>query len=734
MQINTLTASIFFTLFFFACTSSEKEQVQPALTGHQRMVAMLDSIEQNADPMRCYNLNKRRAEFWLEQFNQAPPEQKASMRFNYATQLLKSGRNEDAIMEFQQLIKFSGDQLNEQTKILYELLAVAYLRLGETANCIENHNPYSCSIPLKGEGIYTYTSGSKQAIAVYERILDQFPDDLQSRWLYNLAHMTLGQWPEGARRQFLLPENVFRSSDFSIDLEEVGIAKGVDVRGISGGACIDDFNNDGYPDLFASSYGNGDQLRFFVNSGEGRFSERTVDANLKGIDGGLNVVQADYDNDGDKDLLVLRGAWMVGGTFPNSLLRNNGDGTFSDVTIEAGLLSFHPTQSASWADYDGDGWLDVYIANETWDMKEQHSNELYRNNGDGTFTNMAGKYGVDYVSVFKACHWGDVNNDQRPDLYISNLLGENILLVNGGGTSFEEWSFYDVTQQAGVGRPMSSFPAFFFDYNNDGKDDILVSGYTEKATTEGSFEELVSEYLGKPIASDPMRIYRNNGDGTFSDQTETLGMKKTTFAMGNNVGDLDNDGWVDLIFGTGLPDFRSLVPNRIFHNNNGNRFRDVSMGRFGHIQKGHGIALADIDNDGDLDIYIVTGGALEGDLANNLLYKNSGNDNNYLVLELRGTTSNRDAIGAKIALTVMDPDGSTRRIFTTVNSGGSFGASALRRTIGLGKATAIPLVEILWPKPGVPVSSIKDVPVNSAYLIEEGNPELQVLEMKPIDF
>src|SRR5690606_2743621 len=135
---------------------------------------------------------------------------------------------------------------------------------------------------------------------------------------------------------------------------------GLDVNDLSGGGIIDDFNNDGYLDVMVSSWFPTHQMRYFVNNGDGSCTEKTEEAGLTGITGGLNMVQGDYNNDGFADVFVLRGAWLNElGEHPNSLLRNNGDETFTDVTHEAGVLSFHPTQTATWNDFNNDGWLDL---------------------------------------------------------------------------------------------------------------------------------------------------------------------------------------------------------------------------------------------------------------------------------------------------------------------------------------------------------------------------------------
>lgn len=700
--------------------------------GHKHMVAILDSIWQNASPKDCFNLNHRKADMFKSMMLDLAGDQQKFMvgKFYYADQLLKAGENEAAAMHFLEIIQASNDRLDDNTKIVYEMLALTYMRMGEQANCINSHTAESCILPLQGGGIYKMTSGPENAIKIYERILKAYPDDVQSMWLLNLANMALGNWPDGVPQAFRFPASVFQNKG-DIKFTDAAIPAGVDRRGISGGICTEDFDGDGLLDLFVTSYGINDQCRFYHNDGNGQFTDRTAQANLTGIVSGLNTIHADYDNDGDRDILILRGAWLIGGTHPNSLLRNNGDGTFTDVTIDAGLLSFHPTQAADWADYDGDGWLDLYIGNETRFADKPHPCELYHNNGNGTFTNVAAKLGVNFQGFFKAATWGDVNNDQRPDLYLSNLLGPNILLINRGGSAPEAWQFEDASQKAGVTKPENSFPGFFFDFNNDGFDDIFTSEYTPDPESPSS-ADLLEEYLGRQPKMECLRLYRNNGNETFTDVHASMGLHTVTFGMGNNFGDFDNDGWTDIYLGTGRPDLRSLIPNRMFHNLGGQKFEDISMNGIGHIQKGHGVAIADIDNDGDQDIYVTVGGAFEGDISNNVLFKNAGNSNHWITIELEGKTCNRDAIGAKIRVNTLE-NGQKRQIYTTVGTGGSFGSSSLRQEIGLGKAEKIESVEIFWPKAGLAPTVITNAGMDAAWRIREGDPAAQPVSWKKID-
>jgi hypothetical protein len=422
-----------------------------------------------------------------------------------------------------------------------------------------------------------------------------------------------------------------------------------------------------------------------------------------------------------------------GGLYPNSLLRNNGAGTFDDVTEEAGLLSFHPTQTATWLDYNGDGWLDLFIANETSSNGPPHACELFRNNGNGTFSNVAAECGVALVGFFKAVVSGDFNNDGRPDLYLSWRGHDKILLRNDGPKDAalgakSAWQFTDVARQAGVTQPFYSFPAWFFDYDNDGWLDLFISGYGIN-----NVGDIAADYLGLPTPGERVRLYHNNRDGTFSDVTRAAGLYKVVHTMGCNYGDLDNDGWLDFYLGTGDPDFSTVVPHRMFRNAEGRTFQDVTTsGVFGHIQKGHGVAFGDLDNDGDQDVYEVIGGAYEGDNYRNALWENPGHGNHWITLKLEGVQSNRSAIGARIRVVVETADGE-RAICKTVSTGGSFGCSPLRQEIGLAQAKSIKAVEITWPIKGQ-VQVIKDVVMDQFYQIREGEARAVRLELKKFKF
>jgi len=218
-------------------------------------------------------------------------------------------------------------------------------------------------------------------------------------------------------------------------------------------------------------------------------------------------------------------------------------------------------------------------------------------------------------------------------------------------------------------------------------------------------------------------LYKNNGDGTFKEKSLSVNLTEPIATMGCNFGDLDNDGFLDFYLATGDPDYFSIVPNRMYHNINGETFEDVTYtGGFGHIQKGHGIGFGDIDLDGDQDIYAVMGGALEGDVFRNLFFENPmGNKNSWINIILEGKQSNRSAIGAKIILTI-EENGKERHIYHSVGTGASFGGNSIMAEIGLGKASIIKKIEIKWPHYSKPINVYNNVSINRTIKIIEGEP------------
>jgi FG-GAP-like repeat/ASPIC and UnbV len=649
--------------------------------------------------------------------------------------LLKMGKEKDAAEVLEALLRTNQENSEKMYKRLRENLALAYLRMAERNNCLSNHSSGSCIFPIQGKGIYTDPYASQKSIQAYEAILKKDSSDLTSRWLLNIAYMTIGEYPSNVPVQWLIPGLDSDTSSFKLKAfrEMAGDLQLNGPGNMAGGSIVDDFNNDGYLDIVTSSWGLSESMHFYKNNADGTFTDISQAAGLSEIKGGLNMIQADYNNDGYTDILVLRGAWLGEfGKQPNTLLRNNGDGTFTDVTIESGLLSFHPTQAATWADFNNDGWLDLFIGNETISLEHPHPAQLYINNQDGTFTNVAQQSFGMITNFSKGVVSADYNNDGWPDIFISNFDGRRILLKNKA-VQGKIPQFTDATREAGLDKDLdSTFPTWFWDYDNDGWPDIFVCGYDYHSTLASI---AASEALGRPMEKhSSMYLYRNNHDGTFTNVAKSVGLDRPLFAMGSNFGDVDNDGWLDMYLGTGNPDFKSLIPNRMFKNISGHQFADVtSSARVGNLQKGHGVAFADINNDGNQDIFIKMGGALPGDSYYNSFYVNPGqNQNKWIGVLLEGVKSNRSAIGAHIAVSFTE-EGKKRTVYMDVNSGGSFGANPFRKEIGIGKAEIIDEMIIKWPTSGI-VQVFKNLSPDQFLKIQEGNNQIEKMNLKNLQF
>ena len=665
-----------------------------------------------------------------------PVRERWKLHFIVGQQELRLGNEQAAIKSLSRAYELLGEA-QPGARWAHETtfhLGVAYMRLGETQNCCQRPSPDNCILPLRGDAVHTRREGSSQAIRYFLEVLDRKPGNLKLRgraqWLLNIAHMTLGSYPAGVPPHYVIPDLIpSRAPDPAKNKSDQNEPEkkfprfrnrsaelGVDTFSLSGGVIVDDFDGDDYLDVVTSSWNTTGQLRFFRNNADGTFSDRTELAGLTGLYGGLNLKQTDYDNDGHLDILVLRGAWLKSsGQHPNSLLRNHGDGTFTDVTFDAGLGKVHyPTQTAAWADYDNDGDLDVYIGNEQ--DKTPVPCQLFRNNGDGTFTDVATRAGVENHGYTKGVAWGDFDGDRDPDLYVSNYSGPNRLYVNHG-----DGTFTDSAPDLGVTRPRRSFPVWFWDFDNDGVLDLFAASYT------GTVDQLTRYSLGEPVTVETGCLYRGNGQGGFREVSAEQGLDAPILPMGSNFGDLDGDGDLDFYLGTGDPQYWSLMPNLMFLNRGGAGFSNITMaGGFGHLQKGHGVAFADLDNDGDLDVFEQMGGAFPGDKYRDALYENPGFGNGWITVELVGRRSNRAAIGARLRVEIVE-ESKRRSIYRHVSSGGSFGANPLRQTIGIGKSRIVTL-EVFWPTTNL-TEAFDGIAVNQAIRIVEGESQWTPLKL-----
>jgi hypothetical protein len=506
---------------------------------------------------------------------------------------------------------------------------------------------------------------------------------------------------------------------------------------LGGAVAAFDYNNDGAVDLlFLNGSPSPQHLKtepesfnhLYRNNGDGTFTDVTEGSGISGR--GMRgypqgVAIGDYDNDGFADVLVTQYG-------DNILYHNNGNGTFTDVTAKAGVsMSGHPFKaSACWVDIDNDGYLDLFVTHYfQWTFQDNSNdycgerkpgyrtyctpdvfkplpNVLFRNNGDGTFTDISEKAGIDKcLGKGMGVAIADYNGDGRMDIFVTNDKMPNFLYRNEGGGVFKE-----VAMEAGVfsnesGSMVSGMGCDFKDYNNDGWPDIFYADLVKESFT----------------------VFVNGGKGFFMDATFPSGvgiLSSSHSAWSNKFMDFDNDGWKDIfIAGSHVvdnvelynPAARYKEPCFLYRNLGNGKFEDISKQLgvdFQVVGANRGVAVADIDNDGNLEVAVCR----LNDTP--LVFKKKGGDpNHWLILNLRGTRSNRDGIGAKIKLTL--PSG--RNLYehvTTAN--GIYSASDKRVHFGMGKENKASSLEITWPSGAKQI--LQDVPADQVLTIKEINP------------
>jgi FG-GAP-like repeat/ASPIC and UnbV len=614
---------------------------------------------------------------------------------------------------------------------LTAVLGIIAMRRGEIENCLECVGPSSCIFPIAREAVHRNKAGSREAVRWFSVYLDSSPRDLRILWLLNIAYMTLGEYPEKVPSQYLISTELFRSAADAGRFTNVASLAGLTARGpnLAGGSVFDDFNGDGLADLFTTSLDADLGASLYINRGDGTFEDRSAAAGLGDQVYALNVTRADFDNDGDLDLLLLRGAWET--PLRPSLLRNRGDGRFDDVTVAAGLAEPISSESAAWGDYDNDGLVDVFVCGEYLPPGGDASSEprdprnhcrLFHNRGDGTFVNLAAAAGVTDERCAKGSAWGDYDGDGRIDLFVSNM-GQKCRLYHNEG----EGKFRDVAPELGVTGPDFSFACWFWDYDNDGLLDLYVNDYRARVA------EVLCSAMGIKIqGSSRPRLYRNLGSARFSDVSTEAGLDRAMAPMGSNFGDVDNDGYLDIYLGTGDMSYEGLDVNLMFRNVRGERFEDITTSSgTGHLQKGHGVSFADWDCDGDLDLFVELGGATPGDQGYNALFQNPGLGRHWLKIKLVGTKTNRAALGAKVRVDVKTKGGQMRSIYRTVGNNSSFGGNSLVEMIGLGDETHAAAIAVSWPTSKT-TQAFRDLAAGQSIEITEGSGSFKVLRQPPL--
>jgi len=436
-----------------------------------------------------------------------------------------------------------------------------------------------------------------------------------------------------------------------------------------------DFNNDGYLDLFVCNGVNGTSATpfLFTNNGDGSFTRVTSGPPVDVPASSVSACWGDYDNDGNLDLCVANTTGFTAGA-PNFLYHNDGGGTFHRITSGSIVTDSFATLSVGWVDYDQDGFLDLFAT--TFDPNGNSQCQLYRNDGDGTFSSVTEGALVTDLGSSAGFAWGDYDNDGKTDLFVCgsrNLpepLAPNRLYHNEGGGTFTRVS------DPGIGSIVTdvgySKSCCWGDYDNDGFLDLVVADTSR------------------------ILLYHNNGSGTFTriltgDVANDTGVNLPACAWG----DYDNDGFLDLFVTD--EDNASPVANHLYHNNGDGTFTKVTTGSpVNEFSNCRGCAWVDYDNDGFLDLF-----AARGDGRGNYLYhnnwRNNGTSNGWVTVKLVGTVSNRSAIGAKVRVNATIRGKTFWQLRQITGGSGFSGCNELQANFGLGDATNADTVRIEWP-------------------------------------
>lgn len=434
------------------------------------------------------------------------------------------------------------------------------------------------------------------------------------------------------------------------------------------------------------------------------YSDASSEAGINNVGFNRGVAVIDYNNDGWEDLYFTRIAKS------NILYRNNGDGTFSNVSEAAGIDVELDSGASVWGDLDNDGWADLILGNR--DVPSQ----IFRNNGDGTFTDITEETGIINTGKVQHVLLADVNNDSWLDIYWANLGSENALYLNQG-----DGTFLDVTIPSGTSDTQLNMGAVFFDYDNDGDQDLYLSHDADQANIlyqndgKGQFTDVSVEagvnYEGQGMGVDAAdfnndgyldlyitnlyenTLYLNNQDGTFSDLSSAAKVDDLGMGWGTTWMDYDNDGWVDLYVSneTYFPVFGEFYDNVMYRN-----LGDLTFAASGSNSPlnsslgGYGTATLDVNKDGKLDIVIANSGATDG---NQLLLNQASNGHHWISLELEGTASNRDAVGATVCLFAAEKQHCDQIMAGT----GYASQNSLRLHFGLGEHTEIDSLIVKWP-------------------------------------
>jgi len=560
-------------------------------------------------------------------------------------------------------------------------------------------NPDVRSQAMHEASLTYYNSGAfGEAVRASCAALEANPGNEPARhWLW-LASERLGGYPPKVPAEFRMkPRSGWGKA--TVRYEEISAICGLDKTSGARGIAAFDYNNDGLLDVVVAAAHAG--ITLYRNNGDGTFTDVSVESGLYRSTNGFGISAGDYNNDGFVDLCVCRMGFYGGEC---ELWRNNGDGTFTDVSKESGVGSWAPSFSVSWVDYDCDGLLDLFVATNLGGLFDRKTpNRLFHNNGNGIFTDVAREAGITSMWPTIGHSWGDYNNDGYPDLFLSNAIGPPELYRNN-----RDGTFTNVTDQANLNHPNLAFGAQWCDIDDDGWLDVIQYAWSIHEDVVYSLRTGESPRYGNPT-----RIYRNNRDGTFTEIGREMGIQECWGSMSGNAADLNNDGHLDIALGNGGALMDRVEPVVILEND-GQKFRNVTFAAgLPAVGKSHGLNCADLFNDGRLSILVGAGGNYPGDLMTSAVFCPIERPGNYLSIHLTGTASNRSALGARLKLIA-----NGKEQHRVVNGGSNFGCLPPDQHFGMADLTRAELLEVWWP------SGLKqhfaDLPANQKVWITEG--------------
>jgi len=453
------------------------------------------------------------------------------------------------------------------------------------------------------------------------------------------------------------------------------------------GAAWGDYDNDGLIDLYVSNYK--DKNILYKNTGNDTFSDISDLANVGNMGASTDIAWGDYNNDGFLDLFLVNGLGPGYGD-KKVLYKNNGDGTFDDIAEKAGIDNLAFGMCISLADYDNDGLLDAYFTNNAHVMIcSGQSNKLFKNNGDDTFTDVTEEAGVDDYGNGMGTAWCDYDNDGDQDLYLLNFVNSNIdPPENNLSALYNNNGDGTFTLSENAVNRIGGHGVAWGDYNNDGNMDVYIANVKDILPS------------GKNI------LYMNDGYGTFTDVTDSTGVGDESDSTEITWVDFDNDGDLDLHVVSG--GIAAPSESRLYQNNGDGTFTDIAQ-EAGILYRGfgEGASWGDYDNDGDMDVYLVNYN------EPNILYRNNGNTNHWIEIQTKGTVSNASGIGTRVKAVA----GELHQIREVSGGDGFCSQDSLVVHFGLGTHVVIDSLDVQWPSGKVQI--FENVEVDQILTITE---------------